>query len=259
MRSDPLLTNALRQETLSLVVHGDSKVGKTTLSSTCPKPMLLLDAEGGTKFLPFRRVVWDPVTGPPPVWDGTWDVCNVIVRQYDTMALVYQWLVTGQHSFASLSIDSLTEVQRRCKESLVGTEQMKTQNWGQLLDKMLYLVRSFRDLTMHPTNPLSAVVFIAETKMTDGKWRPYMQGQLASSLPYTVDVLGYLYVAQVPDPVDPLLIHPQRQLLVAPHPEFEAGERVQGRLGSVVAEPNVEQMLATVYPQQYNPQGATTS
>jgi hypothetical protein len=259
VRSDPLLASALYQQTLSMVVHADAKAGKTTLSGTSPKPLLLLDAEGGTKFLPFSRTFWDPRTGPPPMPDGTWEVCTVIVRDYETLGLVYQWLITGQHGFASISIDSVTEVQRRCKENLVGTEQMKTQDWGRLLDQMLHLIRAYRDLTVHPTNPVSTVVFIAETKMTNDKWRPYMQGQMASSLPYTVDILGYLYVAQVPDPVDPLLVHQQRQLLVSPHPQFEAGERVQGRLGAVVAEPNVSTMLATVYNPLYVPdQGVTT-
>lgn len=258
MRSDPWLTAALApyHQTLSFVVHASSKIGKTTLAATAPKPLLLLDSEGGTKFLNLRKVYWDPMLGPPPECDGTWEACVVVVRHYETMTMAYQWLAMGQHCFASLSIDSLTEVQRRCKENLVGTEAMKQQAWGQLLDKMLVLVRSYRDLTLHPTNPFSVVTFIAETKMMDGKWRAYFQGQLAATLPYTVDMLGYLYVADVADPYDPLIIRKQRQLLIGPDATIEAGERVQGRLGHVVTEPNLEQMLYTVYQQPTPPQAA---
>ena len=243
-----LQERALRQQVLSLLVHAGSKVGKTTLASTAPKPILLLDAEGGSKFLPHSKTYWDPLTGPPPNWDGSWEICVVIVRQFDTLAHVYQWLVMHPHHFRSLCIDSITEVQRRCKEQLVGTSDMKQQNWGTLLTKMEQLIRQFRDLTLHPSNPLSAAVFIAETRQTNGKWIPYMQGQIATSLPYLMDVIGYLYVSDVPDEYDPLVVHKERQLLVVPHPQFEAGERVQGRLGDVVRQPDVSSMLTTVYP-----------
>ena len=163
MRTDPLLQSALQQMTLSLVVHADAKAGKSTLAATQPKPLLSLDAEGGTKFLPYTRTFWDPRMGPPPMPDGTWEMCTVIIRDYETLGLVYQWLITGQHGFASITMDSVTEIQRRCKENLVGTEQMRTQDWGRLLDQMLYLIRGYRDLTTHPTNPISSIVFITIT------------------------------------------------------------------------------------------------
>lgn len=248
MRSDARFQDALERKTLSMVVHGASKVGKTTLTSTCPKPLLLLDAEGGTKFLPLRKVTWNPVMGPPPECDGEWDAAVVPVSQWETMAQVYQWLSSGQHCFASLTVDSLTEVQRRCKKSLVGTDDMRQQTWGKLLVYMEDLVTALRDLTEHPTNPLSSVAFITETQNKDDKWRPYLQGRMAQSLPYKVDVNGYLFVADIADAVDPTIVHKQRQLLVGPDPTIEAGERVQGRLGHIVAEPDVCRMLDVVYP-----------
>lgn len=250
MRTDPLLASALApyHQTLAFVVHAGAKVGKTTLAATAPLPLLLLDAEGGTKFLPLRKIYWDPITGPPPMWDGTWDACVVHVRRYEEMSLAYQWLVLGQHSFASISIDSVTQVQRRCKAGIEEFQGRNTQAaWGVLLDKMLDLITGYRDLTLHPTNPVSVVTFITETTHKDGKWRPYMQGQMGATLPYTVDVLGYLFVADVGDVNDPLVIHKQRQLLVGPDATIEAGERVQGRLGHIVVEPNLTTMLHQVY------------
>lgn len=237
------------QQVLSLLIHADSKMGKTTLASTAPKPLLILDAEGGSKFLPHTKTLWDPRTGPPPSYDGTWEICIVVVRDYETISMVLQWLASGQHHFRSLCIDSISEVQRRCKENLVGTEAMKQQDWGTLLTKMESLIRSFRDLTLHPTNPLSVVVFIAETREMNGKWKPYVQGQLATSLPYLMDIIGYLFVQEVPDVHDPTHAHKVRRLLITPHPQYEAGERVQGRLGSVVDQPDITNMLITVYPQ----------
>lgn len=250
MTNDELLSMARQQMVLSFLVHAGAKIGKTTLAGTCPKPLLLLDAEGGSKFLPYPKIFWDPLQSPPPAWDGTWQVCVVIVHQFDVLSTVHSWLVTGQHHFRSVCVDSITEVQRRCKASINAPEQFKQQDWNVLLVRMDTIIRDMRDLTLHPVNPLSVSMFIAETRETNGKWRPYMQGQIGTQLPYMVDVLGYLYAADVPDPHDPTVLHKERQLLVAPHPAFEAGERVQGRLGDVVRQPNVEQMLMTVFQQQ---------
>lgn len=236
-------------ETLSLLVHADAKVGKSTLGSTCPVPILALDAEGSWKFIPARMISWNPLKAPPPIWDGTWDVCIVNVRDWQTVQYVYQWLQTGQHNFRSLVVDSISEIQRRCKANLVGTEAMKMQDWGVLLNVMDAVIRGLRDLTLHPTNPMQVVMFIAETRQnnSNGKWVPYMQGQISISLPYWMDILGYLYVDQLLDSNNQPL-RKVRRLLITPNNQFEAGERVQGRLGEVVDEPNVTRMLIQVYP-----------
>lgn len=243
-------------QTLSLLIHADSKVGKSTLGATCPPPVLILDAEGSTKFLPVSKITWDPIQGPPPTPDGTWTHCIVVVRDFEALRMAFQWLVHGQHGFRSIVIDSISEVQRKLKNNLVGTEAMKMQDWGELLTKMDGLIRGYRDLTLHPTNPVQVAMFIAETRETGGKWRPYMQGQISVALPYWMDLVGFLYVEEVPS-ADGTTSVKQRQLLISPHPQYEAGERVQGRLPDVIAEPNVTAMLHAVYPELNQPNPST--
>lgn len=234
--------------TLSLLVHGDSKVGKTTFVGSMPKPGLILDVEGGTKFLPYRLRQWDPLREAPPTPDGTWDFCVVIVRDWQTVTTIYQWLNSGQHHFESVAIDSISEVQKRCKDVIAATGAMSQQLWGELLTHMELIVRQFRDLTTHPIRPVRVVVITAFTTERGGKWRPYVQGQLGVTLPYFMDVIGYLKVEEVAgeDPTQPAT--PRRLLWVSPHPFYEAGERVQGRLGAAVWDPDVMTMLRQVYP-----------
>ena len=240
-------------ETLSVLVHAYSKVGKTTLAATSPAPILALDAEGGWKFLPLRMVTWDPIQGPPPIWDGTWDVCHVTVRSWATVGYAFQWLNAGQHNFRSVVIDSISEIQRRLKENLVGADAMKMQDWGKLLTQMDNVIRGFRDLTLHPTNPVQVVVFIAETRANDkGKMVPYMQGQISVALPYWVDVVGYLFVQDVPNEAGQIDGTKVRRLWIASNDQVEAGERVQGRLPGVIDSPNVTSMLIAVYPSLQN-------
>lgn len=232
---------------LSVLIHGHSKVGKSTLSVTAPYPRLYLDVESASRFLPITKVVWDPLQGPPPVADGTWDTCVVYVRNYDTMLRVYQWLQQGQHQFASFILDSVSELQVRLQEQLVGRGQMQMQQWGELLRNMAGLMRDLRDLTMHPTNPLEAVILTAMTVQKDGIWRPYLQGQLATVIPYFFDLCGYLFVDQVAQEDPTLPAVETRRLLTRKHPQFEAGERVQGRLPAVVDNPNISSMLDAIF------------
>lgn len=233
---------------LSILVHSDTKVGKSTYGSTAPKPMLLLDAEAAHRFLPGTKVFWDPTRDAPPQHDGTWDICVVVVREYTVMVRAFEWLNSGQHPFISVVVDSVSEIQKRLKDSLrTLDEQMDQRKWGQVLDHMEWLVRGLRDLTEHPTKPLQAVILTSMTTQRDGKWRPYVQGQLATTMPYFLDVIGYMFVQEIPseDPTQPG--KKIRRLLVTPHPQFEAGERVQGRLGDVVDEPTVPKMLDMVF------------
>lgn len=233
---------------LSILIHAHSKVGKSTLSVTAPYPRLYLDVESASRFLPIHRKVWNPLTDPPPVPDGTWDTAVVYVRDYETVLRVYQWLNQTPHYFKSLIIDSISELQIRLQERIAGREQMQQQQWGEMLRAFAGLLRDMRDLTMHETNPLEALVLTAMSINNDGVWSPYLQGQVKTQAPYLFDVVGYLYVEQV-QPENPELPPVEmRRLLTRKHPNYEAGERVQSRLPMVIDNPNIEQMLETVFP-----------
>jgi hypothetical protein len=242
-------------EVLSMLLHADSKEGKSTLTSTAPLPILVLDAEGSWKFIdevgfksgiPLRKLDWDPTCEPVPRHDGMWDVIRVSVSSWQTMIAVYQALTQQEHDFRSIVLDSITEVQRRCKQNIKGTAQMQIQQWGMLLDQMDGLIRGFRDLA-HLDNPIRCVVFVAETKFEEGKWRPFMQGQIRYTMPYWVDICGYLYTELTPSGEEMLKT---KKLLIGAgvNPAYIAGERVQGRLPDTVTDPNISAMLAAVYP-----------
>src|SRR5688500_14859171 len=98
----------------SLMLHGAAKVGKTHLADSAPKPHLVLDAENGNKWTSSKKVYWDPVDQAPPVPDGTWETCVVLVRSCDDLMRAVQWLQSGQHPFRSVTLDSVSEIQQRC-------------------------------------------------------------------------------------------------------------------------------------------------
>jgi hypothetical protein len=236
-------------ESLSILVHGPSKAGKSTLAVTAPAPRLLLDAEHGHRFLDIKIKYWDPIRDNPPIPDGTWDTAVVVAREYSIMERVYVWLKSGQHPFKSFIMDSVSEIQTQCLETIAGRNQVQVQQWGDLLRHMTGLMRDIRDLTMHPTNPLSAVVITAMTTHKDGKWRPYLQGQSATSAPYYWDVTGFLTAEEYPHPDPTQAPYIARRLYIGPSNDHVSGERVAGRLGTIVEQQdlNIERMIERIY------------
>lgn len=239
-------------------MHAPSKTGKSTLSSTAPTPICVLDAEGGWRFIKeagfrsgkaLRKTVWDPDTSlQPPRHDGSWDVCVVTIKRWQTLVNAYVGLTQAQHDFQSLIFDSITEAQRRLKNNLRGMDQMRIQDWGELLNHMDKMIRDMRDLVLLPNTTLRVVMFIAETAMKDGKWRPSMQGQIGVQLPYFMDIVGYLYGEPELGP-DGMPTKTIRKMLIGQNvvPNIEAGERVQGLLGDIIRDPNINTMLETLF------------
>jgi hypothetical protein len=244
---------------LTVLVFGASKAGKSTLAVTAPAPRLYLDVESASRFLPIKRVYWNPATEAPPEYDGSWDTCVVQTRDWATVERVYQWLVSGKHPFSSLIIDSISELQTRFIENTGGRNQLTQQGWGDVYRAVGGLVRDIRDLTMHPTKPMQCVVMTAMMKESNGRYVPWCQGQLATLLPYLMDVTGYLW-AETTQPTELSTETIEvRKLLTRRTETYEAGERVGGRIDRVITNPNIEQMINQIFKTADEPDEATTT
>jgi hypothetical protein len=132
-------------------------------------------------------------------------------------------------------VDSISELQYRYVEHVAGRDQMKIQDWGAALREVGGFVRDLRDLTMHPTRPLSAVVItaMAQPDTNTGQMRPYLQGQLKTQIPYLPDVTGYLHVEPDENGVETRYLETRRNA------QWEAGERVGGRIPATLTLPQV--------------------
>ena len=228
------------EQGLNIIVFGHSKRGKSWLGDTTPAPRVVLDAEAGSRFTPSKKITWNPSEAPPEA-DGSWETAIVPVRAFRDVTAVYQWLNSGKHPFNSVVLDSISEIQQRAVDDIAGTNLMKTQDWGQLLRMVSDVVRKFRDLITSPVKPLDAVVFIAMAKQrSDGVWAPYIQGSLATVLPYYVDCCAYLDVYPQEDGST------VRRLITGTVPGYETGERVGGRLGQFIDDPDMTMMIEMV-------------
>jgi hypothetical protein len=221
---------------LSALVHGLAKSGKSTFAASVPAPRVILDAESGSFWAAGRTIDWNPIREPTPQPPGRhltagygqpsmtpeWESAMVVVHEAETVGRTLNVLKSGLHPFNGLSMDSITEVQQRIIDHLAGTQQLSQQQWGALLRQVTGVTRQFRDLITNPVKPLWGICFIAGTHLDQkmNKWRPLLQGGSSDFVPYYPDILGYL--GAMPDG--------NRQMLIGPHPNYETGERVGGRL-----------------------------
>ena len=173
---------------------------------------------------------------------------------------MFDWLNSGQHPFRSVVVDSLTELQKRVVDQTSGIDQPTQQDWGAILRVCEDLVRKMRDLLRHPTRPLECVVFVTLSHMRDGRFRPFVKGQLELTLPGFIDVVGYIYVEA---DADGGLV---RKMLIAPLGEIDAKDRTDAltqKYGPIIVNPNIEEMLqaidaATTYQAPPAPSSAPT-
>lgn len=230
--------------TLAAVVHGESGAGKSFFGGTTPIPRLILDAEGGSRYVKAHRVSgkvkkWNPLVEAPPEWDGTWDACVVSTLEWKTLAAAYQWLNNGDHPFRTVIVDSLTEAQKRIIDDVAGTDQPTLQDWGTIGRHFEDMIRRFRDLTFHDTNPVECMLLLCLSHLRDGEVRPFLKGQIELNLPAFVDVVGYLYADnQQGEIVRRMLIEPANNIIA----KDRTGALVE-HYGSVITDANFESWL----------------
>ena len=232
---------------ISFLIYGASKSGKSTLAVSSPAPRLYMDVEAAARFLPIKRVAWNPAKEAPPEYDGTWDTAVVPTKNWDTVQKAYQWLASGKHPFNSFIIDSISELQQRYIEGISGRSQLQLQQWGDAFREVAGLIRDIRDLTVHPTKPVECIVLTAMARNRDGMWSPFVQGQLQDVMPYFLDLTGYLYVELESEMGSDLMVE-KRRLLTRRTTQFEAGQRLGGAIPPIVESPNLEEMIETVFP-----------
>ena len=177
-----MTTKGYASDSVKILVHGQSGVGKTTLIGTLPNPVVI-SAEGGLLALADLEIPYLNVTSMSELNEA------------------YEWLLNSKEAdqFQSVAIDSISEI----AEVVLNTEKKLTkdprQAYGALQEQMTDLIRAFRDL------PKKHVYMSAKTeKATDENGRilysPSMPGnKLGQMLPYFFDEVLALRVERDAD------------------------------------------------------------
>lgn len=141
----------------STLLYGESGTGKTALTRTWPKPMLVLDiAEKGTKTL-----------------KGTKGIQVFRVTDWDDIEEMYWYLYEGRGKgkFKSVSLDQVSQMQDlaiakvRADRNMKARDPMSQRLWGDASGRMKTWLFNFRELQNQDMN----VIFIAHQRTFGGE------------------------------------------------------------------------------------------
>lgn len=208
-------------------VYGGSGMGKTVLMATAPVP-LLISAESGA--LSLRKANLERLYGV-----GNAHICYnmpiIEVKTVEDLTDAYNWCSQSAEAqaFQTVGMDSISEIAEVVLNNAKRQVKDPRQAYGELIEKMETLIRSFRDL------PNKNVVITAKMEPSKDeltgvvKYGPAMPGaKLGNKLPYFFDEVFRLGVGQTPQG------EKYRFLQTQPDLQFEAKDR-SGALAPVEA------------------------
>jgi hypothetical protein len=118
-----------------ILIWGNSGSGKSWLSATAPKPLVILTEANGAVSIGHSNK----------------DADIVVIDNADDLRQIAIMAKSGKLSqYKTLVFDSLTECQKLFKDEIVGNrDTLKIQEWGLLANRMLKFIRLIRDLPFH--------------------------------------------------------------------------------------------------------------
>jgi hypothetical protein len=216
-----------RQVRLKALIYGPAGAGKTHLITTLPKPVLVLDFEGGVTTL---------------INADECDIVPIVSEQdlRDAIAMLRQ-----SQRYASVAFDGLSLFVRRRASELRRTKEWVTWNdWQKLTNELRAVILPLVHLPVH----LLLTCLPRYVRELDDQGRPVgpiigaapdLTPALTRDLVAACDLVGYLL-----SPVDPLLPTDDRIVLFAPKRPYKALVSKTRLPGYFVAEPSFEKWLA---------------
>lgn len=203
---------------IKICVYGGSGMGKTVLLATAPTPVLI-SAEAGALSLRQANLERLYGVGNPHI---CYNMPIIEVKTVEDLTDAYNWCASSPQAaqFQTVGLDSISEIAEVVLNNAKRQVKDPRQAYGELIEKMETLIRSFRDL------PNKNVVITAKMEPTKDeltgvvKYGPAMPGaKLGNKLPYFFDEVFRLGIGQTPQG------EKYRFLQTQPDLQFEAKDR----------------------------------
>lgn len=215
---------------LKTLVYGQAGVGKTVLCATLPLPIVFVNAESGALSLReqnlFKIFVEHHGMHPDLATDRAKAVAkspSVLVRNGAELRRVHEDLVRNPGHYASLALDSLSEIAEAMLASIIPTTTNLQKAYGEMAATVDEFVRKFRNGLVGKHVCFTAKMEPMKDEVTGiVKWGPSFPGQQLGKLsPYWLDETFFMGVWT--DPANQL--PPQRYLLTQPDQNYTAKDR----------------------------------
>lgn len=228
-------TADLSNQFLKILAYGDPGNGKTRFAGSMAQRFktLVISAESG--LLSIRNLKDDK--------GKELSVDYVNVNKYEDLEEYYQFLRLSKHAYKAVAIDSLTEIQKSCKDFIMGKKDaMEMRDWGALALKIERMVRAYRDLPLHV---VVTALGESETDKTTGEvtFCPMLQGSVQRVLPSYFDEVFYFFSKEVVEGAEKKLTY---NILTRNSGKFIGKDR-SGRLPAVVSDPDFGKVYDMIY------------
>lgn len=210
-----------------MLVYGQGGVGKTTFTSTAPKP-LLADCENGSKYFGLRGIHMDVA----------------LIESWIDIQEFYKLVKESKHE--TVIIDPIGELMEKLKNHILLQNQSKfvqrdgsltMAGWGEMKEKMRSFIKAIKDLGKH-------VILVAhvEEKEDEGRLvkKPKIMTKMSEELIALVDIVGMMEVIKAPNQTTGE-IEEKRIIRVQPTDKYEGKDRT-GQLGAVI-EPDFAKII----------------
>lgn len=129
---------------VKILVYSQAGMGKTVLTATAPKP-LLISAESGLLSLTPQNIARLYGENTPGI---TYDIPCIEIKSLLDLTQAYNWILQNRGSghFETICLDSITEIAEVLLANLKANAKDARMAYGDLLDQMMKVIRNFRDL-----------------------------------------------------------------------------------------------------------------
>lgn len=208
-------TDPQSKPSIVMIVYGNGGVGKTTFSSTAPKP-LLVDCENGSKYFGLRGIEMDVAK----------------VNTWSDMEGLFDIAKSGEYE--TIILDPIGELMEKLKRFMISKGDKKLvmadgsptiAGWGWLKDTMRSTIKILRD-----SNINLLIVAHVEEKQDEQTLvkRPLLMTKLSDEIINMVDIVGYMTVINDPENGE------KRVIMVDPSSEKYIAKDRTGQLGKLI-------------------------
>ncbi len=177
-----------------MLVYGPAGAGKTLLAATLPSPVLI-SAESGLLSLSKANIERTFGVNTPGI---SYNIPVLTVDTYDDVVACYNWLISPAGAqFQSIGLDSISEIAEKVLIHAKKGVKDPRQAYGALIEKMLEMVRLFRDIPGKNVYMSSKMEMYKDEMTGSMRFGPMMPGaKVGPALPYFFDEVFHIGVNQ---------------------------------------------------------------